>query len=795
MSKVSRGLNLISQWNALKERVGDKNEGDIDPRAYRREFAQRVYLLFRDATKELAETYNVGTVFPRVIVIDHDSSLINQIKKLGLSAKEYSSLYELILSQSLGEPNRNDLHLKTSGVYYTDENLAFKFTRQAIDTYIKNRLGIKDFSYATNPSHKIIEQVAGLAASTKISDPSCGVGRFLLAYVGYIETFLFGHLDAEMRKNLCVKLGENISGYDVDPTALGLARLSVASELHKLCPGAQLPSLAGNFVQMNPLIQSNYTEDDDPFAFLSGFLYTNKLGRPQNFPFGELDVVLGNPPWEKIRFEEREHYESVLPGHLSSASLKTERTKLTEKLLSSHPKLVGYFKELAAHIQNAKELIKKDLAFANSSQSELNTGALFLELAVRMVKKDTGVVGFLIKSSTLTHYANRQLFQYLKQNIGIISVFDFINKKKYFPIDSRERFAWIVLGKNEGCIKIGMNLEEPDQIVGNEKTVSLTNHQVELLSPNSAALPCFSDLSSLKVILGIYAQNTTFLQAYPNVRFGRLVHLTTHSEEMLKQPIENTLPILEGKFIDRFDGLFADFSGVSDQDRYKPKALGSRIMADQKNSPSYIPECRYFIRKPYWERLTKNHQEKYSLFWRSTTSATNRRTCIATILPHGPAIQSLQMLQLKNGSTAEYGLLLATMNSKVFDYLVRNRLTGIDLTQNVIKQIAVPNCVIWKQEINFLGRLNSLSNHVLCRVRHLLFNDQRLVKFCDQLPDVISVHGKSREQIDAELDLLLGFAYQITITDLLGILRCFSDFSDSIVSMFENDFPKLICQH
>lgn len=789
MSKVSRALNIISECHTLKRVAVCKNSEDIDQRGYRREFAQRIYLLFKEVTKDLVNNINVGAIFPYEVRVVANSLPINRIREIGLSAKEFSSLYEQIISLNLSEPTWNDLHQKTSGVYYTDEKIAFQFTRQAIDTYINNRLGIKDYSYIVNPPFEIIKLVEGLIYTTKIADPSCGVGRFLLAYLEYIKSFLFDYLDIDVRKKLCAKLGENISGYDVDPTALGLARLSLASELHRLWSDVQLSSLVDNLVQMNPLVQSNSTVNVDPFSFISGFLYHRELGRSQNFPFGQLDVVLGNPPWEKIRFEEKEHLESALPGYLSSATLKSDRKNLIQMLQGSHPKLDRHLKELYAHIENAKKLIKTDPVFANSAQSELNTGALFLELAARMVKSDSGIVGFLIKSSTLTHFANRQLFAYLKLGIGIISVFDFTNRKNYFPIDSRERFSWAVLGKNEGCIQIGMNLEEPEQMWDREKTARLTNHQVELLSPSSDVLPCFSNVNSLKVILGIYAKNKTFLQEYSNARFGRLVHLTTHTEDILKKPIENSLPILEGKFIDRFDGLFADFSGISEQDRYKFKALGSKILSEQKNDPSYHPEYRYFIRKSYWERLTKNHQEEYSLFWRSTTSATNRRTCIASILPHSPAIQSLQMLQLKNGSAAMYGLLLATMNSKAFDYLVRNRLTGIDLTQNVIKQIAVPNDDIWKQEINFFGILNSLRNHVLSRVRYLLCNDQRLVMFCSQLPDEIKVRGKSRHQIDMELDLLLGVAYQISIADLLDIIKCFSDYSDSIYTTFKDNYP------
>lgn len=772
MNKISQGLELILRSNTF---IGyfNTNQNDTDPRINRKEFAEKLYLLIRESSKESIKKFTVDTTSPFKTDVVIDSNLITQLSKLNLSARELSSFYEQVLGLNLNDSTDSNLHRKTSGVYYTSQNLAFPLARLAVDTYIKIRLGITDYSFIHRPSSETTQKVADLLSVTRVADPSCGVARFLIAYLQYLRMFVLANLPINQHSHLCAKVCSNLYGYDVDPIAIYLAKISVASELHEICPNGQLFSLDNSFRQMNPLIASDGCKSTDIFTFLSGFLYLNSFGRPSDFEFGSWDIVLGNPPWEKVRFEEKVHFEAVLPKYLVKSDLKSEREKLSQKISVSHPKIFSYFQELIAHIDKARVQIKSDPIFSNSAISELNTGALFLELASRMVKKDKGVVGLLIKSSTLTHHANRQLFRYLRDDFGISSAHDFINKKKYFPIDSRERFTWVVLGPNGGGLNIGMNLHDPSEIWDSNKSISLTTEQIKLLSSNSDVLPSFSEISSLEILLYLYTKNSKFSDIYPTAHFGRLVHLTAHSKEILKQRVDDSLPVFEGKFIDRYDGMYADFLNVKEKDRYKPKALGAKIDANNKLNPLYIPEYRYYITRKFWTKLTKNHHEAYSLFWRSTTSSTNKRTCIATILPHSPAIQSLQMLQLCGSGVREYGILLAIMNSKTFDYLVRNRLTGIDLTQNVIKQIPVPNPCVWETRVNFLGIFSSLSEHVLCRVKYMLVNDKRLYEFCDQLQIGIVLKQTTRSKIDEELDTLIGLAYQIPQHFLLQILNSF----------------------
>jgi hypothetical protein len=217
--------------------------------------------------------------------------------------------------------------------------------------------------------------------------------------------------------------------------------------------------------------------------------------------------------------------------------------------------------------------------------------------------------------------------------------------------------------------------------------------------------------------------------------------------------------VQEGKFIERYDGRFSTFDGVAAVKRYTGRAVSRKTTAEERKDPSVSPESRYFIDEEAWDHLSKNYRERWSLFWRSTTSATNSRTCIATILPHGPAIQSLQMAQFPGLPEEELAALLAVFNSKPFDFIVRNKLAGIDLTQAVIGQTAIPPRSRWQTAHSIDGSTWRLSKHVASRVGALLSDDARLEAFVAALSGVEEHKNKTRNTIEKELDQLVSVAY------------------------------------
>lgn len=133
---------------------------------------------------------------------------------------------------------------------------------------------------------------------------------------------------------------------------------------------------------------------------------------------------------------------------------------------------------------------------------------------------------------------------------------------------------------------------------------------------------------------------------------------------------------------------------------------------------------------------------------------------IAMILPTIPTCQSIQMLQTADEESLV--ILLALFNSIPFDYFVRIKMPGLDLTQSVIKQIPVPSAKDYEEEYVFNGVSCTLKKHILSYTINLLRTEDRLAKFIQTFDGKIyTVKVADIEENKKMIDLLFKEAYHL----------------------------------
>ena len=522
-------------------------------------------------------------------------------------------------------------------------------------------------------------------------------------------------------------------------------------------------------------------------VFSSGFVYHELLSLSKD-RLKNYDIVLGNPPWEKIRFEEKKFY-ALYSNTVSENHFKSSRTNEITETELSNVALAEYSKEFKLEIEKAKTDLKKSSFFTLSNNGELNTYALFTDAAVKL-KTKRGVIGLVLKSAIVTSQVNQNLFRYLAKEKFVVAIYDFINRKKIFDIDSRERFCFLLLGNSKSeRFHVSMNLNEVSEIEKAKLEVELSYDSLKLLNPFTGMLPNFSNKREADFLLRISNSFPFFKNVYENVRFGRIVHLTSHAEFITKNKSEDNVPIYEGKFFNQFDGKFSGFNEVSDELRYGNKSSSVNIDEAKKEIADYFPESRFFINAEKWQQLSKNHNEKYMLAWRSLTSATNTRTCIATVLPFIPASQSVQFLTTnKNDLLYLSGL----FNSVVFDFILKKKLSGIDLTQSVINQIPVPSIEQITSRINFNGGEATIKHHISLLVFSLLRNDVRLNSLFENLELRNEIRIESKFETVRKIDLLFMALYKLTDSEVELMLAEFSkQYSKADLSWFKNELETI----
>lgn len=661
------------------------------------------------------------------------------------------------------------------GAFFTPNDLAAECVQTAVTYFLSERTVISPSDIGapddlTGSSRQVIRKVL---ANAIVADYSCGVGRFLLAYLRMATKLSVDvkssrqNPEGGFRTDLACKL----VGVDVDYIAIEIAKLAIVLECRNF---ALYRKITPNFTFGNPLI---HAPGRSPFsearsAFQAGSFYAAPLGMNLYSDVRTADIILGNPPWEKVRLEERSFFYSLDSG-IASCSNKHDRKKLISRLSDDAPLLYSCFCRAQGDLEQAKALIGSHPYFANSAHGEINTYALFTELALNKVRP-RGVIGLLVKTALVSTSANRRIFHKLARQQHLISIADFINTAKIFVIDSRERFCYILLGDNKrSSFYYGGPFVRARQITEMCNYWEFPFAAIDMLNPETGTLPTVWDSTELLFLLSLHERNPSFADVFPDAKFGRLVHFTNHAQHLRKSGGAEYIPVYEGKFIEQYDGRFATFDGVSAKDRHTAKARARTITDLEKKNRRIVPEARYYFKKSQWRALSANYTEAYSLMWRSLTSATNRRTCIATILPHQPTSQSIQFLQLKGRD--RLAILLAIFNSTTFDYMVRRKLMGIDLTQAVIRQTPVPHPSAFSKEIVIGGVAATVGEHILARVGLLLSSDSRLAGFSEDIGSNLEIPPKSKRVLKSEIDYLIAASYQLKPDEYERVLAEFSD--------------------
>ena len=657
-------------------------------------------------------------------------TLVNQFTSDFLSSKiikeefDINKLYQEYLNFDFIVKN-NEINFDSGkntrdllGAYYTQHDFASIITKKTFDNYIM-----------LNKNNR----------NLRIVDYSCGSAIFLLAAIKICQ-------DKE--------ISAQIYGYDVDPIAVIIARLMTLQKI------SDSHSIKVHIFLGNPLLPQKSNCIEKFKKAINGRYYNNDMGIN---PINEADIILGNPPWEKIRFEEKKFLHHFFPNDI--VSTKADRNTLIN--LASHKNL-SYYLTISNDYIYSKQLIKISPLFNYSSIGELNTYALFTELSRKMLKP-RGIASLIVKSSLVKMPIYSKFFKSLTSSGDIYGLYMFNNRNKIFNIDSREEFSVLYLSKAIfNNISVALNLSDYKAFTS-YPTITLSVNDFAMLNPDTSMMPSIKSNNDLQFLLQLYRNNNTFGTVYKNCHFGRLVHLTNHSGEIKRDASSGYSAIYEGKFIEQYTAKYATFGQMDDKLKYKNKAFARLINNPQGEE---YPEARFFINNNFWNTLAKNFQKGYVIAWRSLTSASNRRTMLATILPLMPTCQSIQILQLNDERQMLH--ILALFNSIVFDYIVRLKMAGLDLTQSIIKQIPVPQIKQYDNVITFNGKTASISTHIISRLNVLYSDDIRINNIFKKYY-LYKVNG-NRKTIIAEIDKIIGHLYGISNHDLKKIAHCFDLF-------------------
>lgn len=226
---------------------------------------------------------------------------------------------------------------------------------------------------------------------------------------------------------------------------------------------------------------------------------------------------------------------------------------------------------------------------------------------------------------------------------------------------------------------------------------------------------------------------------------------------------------MKSKLIHQFDHRFATFEGCT-KDEIASGYPRETSLAEHEDF-DFEATPRYWIPEKLHLTLMKKyvHDRKWLLVYRDVTGATNQHTAISTIIPMFPATRTLPAMGLSKPEKVAF--LLANLNSLVFDFLSRVKVSGMHLNFAVMKQLPIIPPEAYDTLPNEIK-----SRIVYCTVR-LTYTSNCLREFAAEqgfIGSPIKWNSMERTDLMCELSAIYCHLYGLTRTELLYVLDTFN---------------------
>ena len=163
------------------------------------------------------------------------------------------------------------------------------------------------------------------------------------------------------------------------------------------------------------------------------------------------DCVIGNPPWERMKLQEREFFSLPAP-EIATATNAAKRRQLVDRLQARDAALYARYREALDGADSLLTYCRTSDQYPLTGKGDINTYAVFAELAYRLVAPH-GRVGLLVPSGIASDMTTKDFFAAVAGSNRLIRLLDFENRlKTFFPeVDNRFKFCILNFGGEQAA--------------------------------------------------------------------------------------------------------------------------------------------------------------------------------------------------------------------------------------------------------------------------------------------------------------------------------------------------------
>ena len=333
---------------------------------------------------------------------------------------------------------------------------------------------------------------------------------------------------------------------------------------------------------------------------------------------GGFDCVLGNPPWERVKLQEKEWFAERSPA-IADATNAAARKRMIRALEDNDPELYRAFLGAVRRSEGWSHLMRNSARYPLCARGDINSYAVFAE-GMRSALNERGRVGCVLPTGIATDDTTKFFFQDVVGTKSLVSLFDFENRRGLFPdVDSRMKFCLFTAGSGgqpaANHAEYVFFAHAVEELRDPERRFTLSPDDIALLNPNTRTCPTFRSRNDAELAKAIYRRVPVLVRrardSQPEenpwgIRFSTMFHMSNDSHlfrtrkqferdgwqlagNVFRKDGMEYLPLYEAKMIHHFDHRWASYRPEDGAD------VAVEVAYEDKQDPDLAVLPRYWV--------------------------------------------------------------------------------------------------------------------------------------------------------------------------------------------------------
>ena len=527
---------------------------------------------------------------------------------------------------------------------------------------------------------------------------------------------------------------------------------------------------------------------------------------PEVFAYdGGFDVMCGNPPWDKIKVEDKKWFESHGRSDIVNAGTAAQRKRAIAELPVTDPVLYTEYCQAQKDAEAMSRFVRFSGRFQLTATGDIDLYPMFAELCLTFSKEAWGLV---MPTGIALNDPNKAFFSKLIDENRLVSLYDFENREALFDIHRMFKFCLLTASKPQDKpreVKGGFYLTRLDHLLDPNRIYTLKTDDFATLNPNTKTCAVFRTAKDAAIAAKIYRRCPILINDITgenpwNARISNMMHMSHDSGDFKTfEDLQNEhtsisgntfttlagqtyVPVYEGKMIWFYNHHYGTWPTSSP----RPNAIPNVEIDELSNENSLILPWYWTPVEDVMSKLEKLDNEgnviwkwnhPWLLGYRKISNATNERTFVSSIipLPNG-AGDSIIYVMIDN--VLHSALVQGIFSSLTFDYISKQKMGGSNMSNFITKQLPVLSLEQIPDEMimPIVSRVARLCyfNHDLDGWAEELWNELS-PKQQTEIPELgrkecFIYDPEKRAVLQAELDAIFAHLYGLNTEDLRYIL-------------------------